>query len=49
MGIKILGFIVRPDPAESYGSYYIYFDAIRAWTDLFAEENRDEDDFTDAW
>ncbi len=49
MGIKVLGFLVRTDPAESYGSYYIYFDALRAVTDLFSEEERDVDDFTDAW
>ncbi len=49
MGIKILGFRVDTDPAESYGSYYIYFDGLRAVTDLFAEQNRDVDDFTDAW
>lgn len=49
MGIKILGFRVDTDPAESYGSYYIYFDGLRAVTDLFAEQNRDVDDFADAW
>ena len=49
MGIKFLGFKVETDPVESYGTYYIYFDGLRAVTDLFAEENRDQDDFTDAW
>ena len=49
MGVKVTGLIVKTDPAESYGSYYVYFDGMRAVTDLFAEENRDTDDFTDAW
>ncbi|MDR2259242.1 MAG: flagellar filament protein FlaA, partial [Treponema sp.] len=29
--------------------YYIYFDDLRAVTDLFAEDNRDADDMSDAW
>jgi hypothetical protein len=49
MGIKITGFRIDCDPLESYGSYYIYFDDLRAWTDLFAEENPDEDDMVDGW
>ncbi len=49
MGIKIVGFKVYCDPEESYGSYYIYFDDMRAVTDLFAEHNRDEDDMVDTW
>ncbi len=49
MGIKIVGFKIETDPMESYGSYYVYFDGLRAVTDLFPEENRDVDDFTDAW
>jgi hypothetical protein len=49
MGIKITGFRIDCDPMESYGSYYIYFDDLRAVTDLFAEDNRDADDMSDAW
>jgi hypothetical protein len=49
MGIKIVGFKIETDPMESYGTYYVYFDGLRAVTDLFAEENRDVDDFLDAW
>ncbi len=49
MGIKIEGFRVECDPKEAYGSYYIYFDALRATTDLFAEEHRDIDDMQDNW
>nr|AGS54372.1 putative flagellar filament outer layer protein FlaA [uncultured bacterium contig00015] len=49
MGIKIMGFRIDCDPIEAYGSYYIYFDDLRAVTDLFAENNRDEDDMVDGW
>jgi hypothetical protein len=49
MGIKVTGFKVECDPMESYGSYYLYLDDIRAVTDLFAEENRDPDDMVDSW
>jgi hypothetical protein len=49
MGIKIIGFRIDCDPMEAYGSYYIYFDDLRAVTDLFAENNRDADDMADGW
>ena len=49
MGIKITGFRVQCDPMEAYGSYYLYFDDLRAVTDLFAENNRDADDMADGW
>jgi hypothetical protein len=49
MGIKVLGFKVETDPLESFGTYYIYFDDMRAMTDLFAENSRDEDDIADVW
>jgi len=49
MGIKVPGFKVECDPMESYGSYYLYLDDLRAVTDLFAEENRDPDDMVDSW
>lgn len=49
MGIKIIGFSVECDPLEAFGSYYIYFDDLRAVTDLFAEDNRDPDDMVDFW
>jgi hypothetical protein len=48
-GLKISGLRVNCDPAEAFGSYYIYFDDLRAVTDLFAESNRDTDDMSDAW
>jgi hypothetical protein len=49
LGIKITGFKIECDPMEAFGSYYIYFDDLRAVTDLFAEDNRDPDDMPDAW
>ena len=49
MGIKVLGFRVETDPLESFGTYYIYFDDLRAMTDLFAENSRDPDDIADVW
>ncbi|MDR1899441.1 MAG: flagellar filament outer layer protein FlaA [Treponema sp.] len=49
LGIKITGFRIDCDPMEAYGSYYVYFDDLRAVTDLFAEDNRDADDMSDAW
>jgi hypothetical protein len=49
MGLKIIGFRIDCDPLETYGSYYVYFDDLRAVTDLFAENNRDPDDMADGW
>jgi hypothetical protein len=49
MGIKIVGFRIDVDPMEALGSYYVYFDDLRAVSDLFAENNRDEDDMDDSW
>ncbi len=49
MGIKIEGFRIDCDPEEAFGTYYIYFDALRATTDLFSEESRDVDDMPDSW
>ena len=49
MGIKIMGFRIDCDPVETFGSYYIYLDDLRAFTDLFTENNRDPDDMVDGW
>jgi hypothetical protein len=49
LGIKIVGFRVDCDPTETTGTYYVYFDDLRAVTDLFSEDSRDEDDMADAW
>jgi len=48
-GIKIMGFRVEVDPMQARGSYYIYFDDLRAETDLFSEHHRDPDDMVDGW
>jgi hypothetical protein len=49
MGLKVLGFKIECDPMEAFGTYYAYFDDLRAVTDLFAEDNRDPDDMGDSW
>jgi len=49
MGLQIMGFIIEPELMETYGTYYVYFDDLRAYTDLFAEEGRDPDDMVDSW
>jgi len=49
MGLKVVGFRIECDPMESFGSYYIYLDDLRAVTDLFAEDSRDPDDMPDSW
>jgi hypothetical protein len=49
LGIKIIGLVIETDLMETYGSYYIYFDDMRAVTDLFPEASRDEDDMVDSW
>jgi hypothetical protein len=49
MGIKITGFKINFNLADTAGNYYVYFDDLRAVTDLFAENNRDEDDMADGW
>jgi len=48
LGIEVVGFRVYTDPLESYGSYYIYFDDMRAVSDIFGME-RDPDDMVDGW
>lgn len=49
MGVSFTGFRIDCDIDETYGQYFIYFDDLRAVTDLFAEENRDADDMLDVW
>jgi len=49
LGIQIEGFRIDMDPEETFGTYYIYFDGLRATTDLFPEESRDIDDMADNW
>jgi hypothetical protein len=49
IGIKIMGFRIETDPMDTYGTYYVYFDDLRAVTDLFGESKRDTDDMADGW
>jgi hypothetical protein len=48
-GLSIVGFRVDCDPEYAIGSYYIYFDDMRAITDLYSVEHRDPDDMSDNW
>ena len=48
-GLRIVGFRVDCSPMEARGSYYVYFDDLRAVTDLYDQENRDVDDMDDSW
>ena len=49
IGIKFNGFLIECDPIETYGDYYLYFDELRAFTDIFNEKTRDVDDMHDDW
>ena len=48
-GLRILGFRIDCNPMLARGQYYIYFDDLRAVTDLYDLANRDEDDINDGW
>ena len=49
-GIKIIGFRIDCDPMQARGSYYVYFDDLRAHTDVYTERFRDEsNDMPDGW
>lgn len=48
-GLRIVGFRVDCNPLLARGAYYLYFDDLRAVTDLYDMENRDEDDMIDNW
>ncbi len=48
-GLKIVGFRIDCDPMLAKGTYYIYFDDLRAVTDIYSIQNRDEDDMDDNW
>lgn len=50
MGLKVVGFRIECNPWEAYGNYYIYFDDLRAVTDLYEVDLRsDADDMKDSW
>ena len=48
-GLRIVGFRVDCDPEDARGSYYMYLDDLRAVTDLYDLENKDDDDMSDMW
>lgn len=48
-GLQITEILIEPDPVETYGNYFVYFDDLRVITDLFPEANRDPDDMLDNW
>ena len=48
-GLRVVGFRVDCDPMKARGTYYVYFDDLRAVTDLYDMENRNEDDMVDNW
>ncbi len=48
-GLYIVGFVIDARFEDTVGRYYIYFDNIRAITDVLEEAIRDEDDITDGW
>lgn len=48
-GLKVVGFRIDCNPMQARGSYYVYFDDLRAVTDLYDLQNRDEDDMIDNW
>jgi hypothetical protein len=47
-GLTLQSFVIETDPAETYGLYYMYFDDLTVWTDLFIENKRDPDDMNDS-
>ncbi len=48
-GLRILGFRVDCAPMEARGTFFMYLDDLRAVTDLYDSENKDEDDMMDNW
>jgi hypothetical protein len=49
MGLRITGFHIYCDPLDAYGTYYVYFDDLKAETDLFNEDYQGEFDPLDNW
>lgn len=48
-GLELVALVVEPLFTEAYGTYYVYFDDMRALTDLSVIVTRDPDDIVDAW
>ncbi len=48
-GIRITSLLVECAMDETSGEYFVYFDELRAQTDMFNEDNKDPDDPQDDW
>lgn len=48
-GLYIIGFVIDTKFEDTVGRYYIYFDNVRAITDVLEEAIKEEDDITDGW
>jgi hypothetical protein len=48
-GITFLGIAIETNPAESYGTFYVYFDELMAKTNIFNLSTQDKDDMIDNW
>lgn len=48
-GVAFIGFSIEPALLETYGSYYVYFDDLRVWTDLFSRQAENPNDLSDGW
>lgn len=49
VGLQIIGFEIDTNLDDSRGTYYVYFDDMRAWVDFSAFEVAENDDPIDAW
>ncbi|MBS7240775.1 flagellar filament outer layer protein FlaA [Treponema sp.] len=48
-GLRIVGFRVDCNPMDAQGAFFMYLDDMRAVTDLYDMENKDDDDMMDNW
>lgn len=48
-GLRIVGFRVDCEPELAKGTYFLYLDDLRAYTDLYDMEHKDSDDMNDNW
>ncbi|MDR1786048.1 MAG: flagellar filament outer layer protein FlaA [Spirochaetaceae bacterium] len=48
-GLSIVGFKIDCNPVEARGTYYLYFDDLRAVTDVYDYNNPDTDSMQDNW
>ena len=48
-GLLIEGFKIETSLQDSFGMFYVYFDDLRATTDLFGVDSKDPDDPSDSW